>query len=135
MPPDEPLSESVIADFEHRIQVGAPDSRDGPSGIARPQTDIEEGREFWTFKPITQPNIPPPRDANWPRSDIDRFILAALQQGNLHSVGDPDRITLLRRATLDLTGLPFTPEEVTAFVADQTPAAFETVVDRLLDSP
>ena len=75
------------------------------------------------------------KDAAWPRSDIDRFLLAALEAKGLKPVADADRPTLLRRVTFDLIGLPPTPEEVEAFVADESPGAFEKVVDRLLASP
>jgi hypothetical protein len=75
------------------------------------------------------------RDAGWPRTDVDRFVLAKLESANLKPVGDADRAALLRRVTFDLVGLPPTPEEVAAFVADRSPDAFEKVVDRLLASP
>ena len=74
-------------------------------------------------------------DAAWPRNDIDRFLLSALEAKGLKPVGDADKLTLLRRVTFDLTGLPPTPQEVSAFYNDSSPDAFEKVVDRLLASP
>jgi hypothetical protein len=94
-----------------------------------------EERGFWSFQPIRQPAVPAVRSAAWSKTDIDRFILARLERDGLAPVGPADKLTLLRRATLDLTGLPPTPEEVDAFLVDTTPDAFEKVVDRLLASP
>src|SRR5262249_43082379 len=80
---------------------------------------------------------PPVADAAWPRGDIDRFILAALEAKGIRPAADADRVTLIRRATVDLIGLPPTPEESDAFVNDPGPDAvtFAKVVDRLLASP
>ena len=75
------------------------------------------------------------QDAAWPRSDVDRFLLAAMEAKGLRPVGDADRAALLRRLSFDLTGLPPTPAEVEAFLADESPGALEKVVDRLLASP
>ena len=74
-------------------------------------------------------------DAAWPRTEIDRFILAGLEARGMRPVEPADRRTLIRRATFDLTGLPPAPEEVEAFLADGSPDAFAKVVDRLLASP
>jgi hypothetical protein len=78
---------------------------------------------------------PPVKDKNWARTPIDRFILAKLESKNLKPVRPADKRTLIRRATVDLIGLPPTPEEVDAFVRDTSKDAFATVVDRLLASP
>jgi hypothetical protein len=100
-----------------------------------------EQRAFWSFQPIHKPAVPavaPAMLAAWPRTDIDRFVLARLEkEGNaaLEPVKPADRLTLLRRATLDLTGLPPAPEEIDAFEKDSSPDAFAKVVDRLLASP
>ncbi|HEY1337429.1 MAG TPA: DUF1549 and DUF1553 domain-containing protein [Bryobacteraceae bacterium] len=92
-------------------------------------------RQFWSFQKI-QPQTPPiVKNAPWARNPIDRFILAKLESKGV-APGEPaDKITLLRRATFDLVGLPPTPEDVDAFLADRSPQAFEKVVDRLLASP
>src|SRR5918993_1849013 len=94
-----------------------------------------EQRAFWAFQPVSQPAAPVVQNTTWPRTTIDRFVLARLEREGLAPVAAADRTTLLRRATLGLTGLPPTPEEVDAFLADSSPSAFETVVDRLLASP
>jgi len=94
-----------------------------------------EQRAFWSFQPLGHTPAPAVSHASWAKSDIDRFILARLEKEGLAPVGAADKRTLLRRATLDLTGLPPTPEEIEAFEHDATPDAFAKVVDRLLASP
>ena len=94
-----------------------------------------EQRAFWSLQPIHAPEVPAiGAHTDWPRTDIDRFVLARLEHEGLEPVRAADRSTLLRRATLDLTGLPPTPEDVDAFEKDASPDAFEKVVDRLLAS-
>jgi len=94
-----------------------------------------EQRAFWSFQPLASHEPPAVVDTAWPRTGIDRFVLARLEQEGLTPVAAADRLTLLRRATLDLTGVPPTPEEVDAFLKDDAPDAFEKVIDRLLASP
>jgi hypothetical protein len=92
-------------------------------------------REFWPFQPVREPPVPKVKDAAWPRNDIDRFILAKLEDKGLRPVKSADQRVLLRRATFDLIGLPPTPEEVDTFLSDKSPNAFAKVVDKLLASP
>ncbi len=99
------------------------------------KTITPEQRAFWSFRPLQRTGAPVVRAADWPRTDIDRFVLAKLEAEGLAPVADADKRTLLRRVTLDLTGLPPTPDEVDAFLADASPDAYDTVVDRLLASP
>jgi len=89
----------------------------------------------WSDVAPQSPPVPTVTDAAWPRHELDRFVLAALEARGIAPNGDADRATLLRRVTFDLTGLPPTPDEVQAFVADDAPDAHERVVDRLLASP
>ena len=99
---------------------------------------IEEGaayRAHWSFVPPARPPVPLVRDDGWPRGVIDHFILARLEAEGLRPAPEADRATLIRRLSLDLTGLPPTPAEVDAFLADSAPDAYEAVVDRLLNSP
>jgi mono/diheme cytochrome c family protein len=103
--------------------------------VAPEKAITAEQRAFWSFQPLASHAPPAVTDAAWPRTDIDRFILARLEKEGLSPVGPADKLTLLRRATLDLTGLPPTPEEVDAFLKDDSSDAFEKVVDRLLASP
>ena len=107
-----------------------------PRRSAAPEKAITpEQRAFWSFQPLASHTPPPVSNTAWPRTDIDRFILARLEKEGLSPVAPASRLALLRRATLDLTGLPPTPEEVDAFLNDDSPEAFEKVVDRLLASP
>ena len=98
---------------------------------------IEEARNYWAFRGL-KPVAPPPVSASnapWACTPIDRFILAKLESKGLAPNPPAERATLVRRLSFDLVGLPPTPEEIDAFVADNRPDAFERLVDRLLDSP
>ncbi len=94
-----------------------------------------ERRAFWSFKPLQNPSVPASANAKWAKNDIDRFVLARLEKEGLKPVGSANKRDLIRRATLDLIGLPPTPEEIAAFEKDTSPDAFPKVVDRLLASP
>src|ERR1035438_7832480 len=89
----------------------------------------------WSFQPLSRPPVPDVGDRSWPRNPIDNFILARLQAEHIQPSPEADRNTLIRRLSLDLTGLPPTPAEVEAFVNDKHPDAYERLVDRLLASP
>lgn len=136
MPPDAKLPAAVIADFETWVKNGAP-FLGANSTIPQPQAaiDYEAGRKFWSFQPVVKPALPAVREPGWAQTPIDRFILARLEAEGLAPAAAADKRTLLRRVTFDLTGLPPTPEEMAAFLADDSPAAYERVVDRLLASP
>ena len=102
------------------------------------KTWIEEGAAYkahWGFVPPVRPAIPPVREKSWPRTPIDNFVLSTLEKAGLKPEPEADKSTLLRRVTIDLTGLPPSPEEIDAFLADTSKNAFEKVVDRLLASP
>src|SRR5881296_898266 len=94
-----------------------------------------EQHQYWSLKKVDPVDPPAVRGRQWVRTPVDAFVLAQLEAKHLRPAPRADRITLLRRASLDLIGLPPTPEEVTAFLADQSPKAFSKVVDRLLASP
>jgi len=96
---------------------------------------LDEGRKHWAFQLVqSQPATKVSLDS-WARNDIDRFILAKLEEAGLKPSPEVDRAALIRRVTLDLIGLPPSPEEVEAFVQDDSPRAYEAVIDRLLASP
>jgi hypothetical protein len=135
MPPDEKLSDSEIADLEHWIKIGAPDPRSTTTKHLGKQIDIAAAREFWSLRPISNPPVPTVQRDDWPRSDIDRFILAKQEEHSLTPATNAEKRALIRRATYDLVGLPPTPEEVHAFLADESVDAFSQVVERLLASP
>jgi len=99
---------------------------------------IDEGASFekhWSLMPILRPPIPSVADRAWPLSPLDHFVLARLELEGIRPSEPADRRTLVRRVTLDLTGLPPTIEEVATFVEDESPQAYEKLVDRLLKSP
>jgi len=134
MPPDGMLPEHVVADFERWIKIGAPDPRDGRAKPEVKQAAVP-AEDLWSLEPLTAAPLPAVQDDAWPLDDLDRFVLAPMESEGLHPVADAERATLLRRVYFDLIGLPPTPAEIDAFVADASPNAFETVVDRLLASP
>jgi len=92
-------------------------------------------REFWSLKPVVKPAVPEVKNRQWVKTPIDAFVLAALEAKGLSPNPAADRVTLLRRASIDVTGLPPTEEELAQFLNDKTPAAWAKVVDRLLASP
>ncbi|MFP6675217.1 MAG: PSD1 and planctomycete cytochrome C domain-containing protein [Pirellulaceae bacterium] len=128
MPPEEQLPASEIALLEKWVKMGAPDPRESKAAKVAAE-------KLWALQPITKPAVPTVKDANWLRDDLDAFVLAALENQGLGPGSDADRYTLLRRVTFDLTGLPPTSEEIEAFISDRSIAAYEKVVDRLLESP
>jgi hypothetical protein len=135
MPPKAKLPDAVVADFEAWVKMGAPDPRTGSAVDAtNPALDLAKGREFWSFRPPKKTAPPAVKRADWPRGEIDRFLLAALEARDLVPVADAGRARLLRRVTFDLIGLPPTPEELDAFLGDNAPGALARVVDRLLAS-
>jgi hypothetical protein len=137
MPPKEQLSKETVAAFEKWVKMGAPDPRKpGEKPVTTAAAyNYDEWKQFWSFKPVKDQAPPAVRNDDWVKNEVDRFVIAAYEAKGLKPVALADKRTLIRRATYDLTGLPPTPEEVEAFVADESPTAFERVVDRLLASP
>ncbi len=132
MPPAEagkkPSREEIEA-IGRWIDGGAPTAREEPEKPADGPT--REELAFWSFQPIRRPEVPRIEGG---RTDLDRFILAALAAKGMSFSPEADKLTLLRRATLDLTGLPPRPEEATSFLADDAPDAYDRLIDRLLAS-
>jgi cytochrome c553 len=133
MPPAGKLKDDEIEAVATWVKSGAV----WPAGPAKPlqYTITSEQRAFWSFKPVVEPAPPTVKNTKWAQSDMDRFILAKLEEKGLAPARPADRRTLIRRACLDLTGLPPTPDEVDAFLRDKSPDAFARVVDALLASP
>jgi hypothetical protein len=102
---------------------------------AEDQDTPDPARTHWAFRAPVRPPLPAVQDPTWPRNDIDRFVLARLEREGLKPSPEADRVTLIRRLSLDLTGLPPTPDEVDAFLADRSPDAYGRLADRLLASP
>src|SRR6185436_6140074 len=92
-------------------------------------------RSYWAFQKVVRPPVPATRQSSWVRNPIDAFVLAKLEAKAIVPGGETDKVTLLRRVTLDLIGLPPTPAETEAFLADKSADAYTNVVDRLLASP
>ena len=141
MPPDGRLPAAVVADFERWVTRGAVDPRTSATAVVAARADrgaaydFGPGREHWAFRPMARSEPPAVGDPTWVRGAIDRFILARLEAEGLTPVAPAGKRQLLRRVTFDLTGLPPTPGEVDAFLADERPDAYERVVERLLASP
>ncbi len=137
MPPKKQLSAEQVADLAKWIADGAAwPAVQVAIDVGKPNAEYDRLRkEHWAWQPLGDPEAPAVRDASWVLNDVDPFILARLEASGLKPVGDADRLTLIRRVTFDLTGLPPTPEEIDAFVADAGTGALERVVDRLLASP
>lgn len=124
-----PLSSAQIDIIRHWIDSGAP----GPDST----TPIAVGKPLihWAYRKPVRPDPPAVKDAAWVRNPIDNFVLAKLEREGLKPAPEADKTTLLRRVYLDLIGLPPSPADIDAFLADQSPNAYEKVVDRLLASP
>jgi hypothetical protein len=132
MPPENKrLSAEQVAVFEHWIQSGAYDPREGKAV----GPDKDAASKHWAFQPVQRPPVPAVRQSAWVRSPVDAFVLAALEAKGLGPSPEADRSTFLRRVSYDLHGLPPTPAEQEAFLNDAAPGAYEGLVDRLLASP
>jgi mono/diheme cytochrome c family protein len=137
MPPKYQLSEAEISVLERWVQMGAPDPRTGTKVAKAPGIDWEKGKKHWAFQPVARPAIPVVKNNSWTHGDLDHFVLSKIEAAGLQPAPDADRFALIRRVTLDLTGLPPTVSEVGAFVHDlaSDDEALAKVVDVLLQSP
>jgi hypothetical protein len=158
MPPKENdrLNETEIAYFKKWISAGAPwpdekrlsqlqqeswEAQDGvivttSGGQSEDWTNRKYAEEdLWAFQPLNHPEVPPSSSGNSSSSNIDAIINQKQKEAGIQPAGKADKLTLIRRATYDLTGLPPTPQEVNEFLNDQSPQAFHKLIDRLLDSP
>jgi len=124
-----PDRESPVGSRDEAAQP-SPETTASPANL-----DSQAGRDHWAFQPLRRPEVPAVRNANWIRTPIDAFILARLEAAGLEPAAPASRLDLIRRATYDLTGLPPTRAEVEAFLADESPTAYEQLIDRLLASP
>jgi len=143
MPPKYPLSSSEVADIEAWIKMGAPDPRTEKRAPGKKiqnyvsTIDPEDGRDFWAYKKPTKHALPKVGQAEWPRTDLDHFVLSRLDAEGMSPTPDTDARTLLRRLFFDLIGLPPKPENVERFVKayDTDPeAALADAVDKLLET-
>ena len=129
MPEEGKLTDRQIADLVRWVEIGAP-FPDAPKNAGRSRDP-----NHWAFQPLAAPIVPAVKNAEWAESVVDRFVLAKLEAGGLSPAAKSDKRTLIRRGTFDLLGLPPTPAEIEAFLADDSPGAFARLVDRLLASP
>ena len=132
------LPDADIARIGRWVDLGAPYDRpltEKKAVVVRSTTPTDADRDFWSFRPLRAVAPPGVKDGSWARTPVDRFILAALDAKGLTPNPPADRRVLIRRLSFDLLGLPPTPEEVDAFLADDRPDAYERLVDRLLASP
>jgi Protein of unknown function (DUF1549)/Planctomycete cytochrome C len=140
MPPKKKLGDAQIADLEAWVRMGSPwpekAGLTSPASGGKKAYDWEKFRtEHWAFRKVLKVEPPAVKDAAWVRSPIDNFILAGLEAADRKPASAADKRTLIRRAYLDIIGLPPTPENVAAFESDSSPEAFAKVVDTLLASP
>jgi len=136
MPRKSRLADAVVADFARWIELGAPwpESGNGAGAVAK-EFDLNERKKFWCWQPLRPVAVPEVKHKEWVKSPIDAFVLAPLEAADLRPAPAADRRTLVRRATYDLIGLPPTPAEMEAALADRSDDWFAKVVDRLLASP
>ena len=138
MPPKQKLADADIAKLKRWVAMGAP----WPESKLTPDAAHEGGfrvtptqQSWWAYQPIKDHVPPTVKNGSWPRNEIDQFIVAELDAREMQPAPPADRRTWLRRAAFDLTGLPPTPDDLEAFLVEDSGEAFERVVDRLLASP
>ena len=134
MPPGRKLDAAQIDTLVEWIRMGAPDPRTETAPALAVPYDFEKAKQHWAYRPVADSAPPAVKSAEWNGSAIDRFIKAKLDSEKLVPQPRASKLALIRRATYDLIGLPPTPEEIDAFLKDNSPKAFEKVVDRLLAS-
>ncbi|MCA9075594.1 MAG: PSD1 domain-containing protein [Planctomycetaceae bacterium] len=139
MPPSGKLPDEQIALLRRWVERGLPmpnvaDEPPAEEGHHSPEVN-EETKSHWSFQPVKRPHVPDVQNASWVANPIDSFVIAKLEDAGLSPAPPAERTTLIRRVTYDLTGLPPSPDEVAAFVADESPDAYENLIERLLESP
>ena len=142
MPPKEKLPTAELVALTAWVKMGAPWPNAKPLPVPKTRNKkktgplfTQEQKSFWLFQPPVDPDLPAIRNTDWPKSPLDSFVLARLEAAGFPPAPPADKRMLIRRATFDLIGLPPSPEEIDAFLADDSPGAFARLVDRLLSSP
>ncbi|HET6878755.1 MAG TPA: DUF1549 domain-containing protein, partial [Pirellulales bacterium] len=134
MPPSGKLPQAVIDDLTTWVARGAADPRTQSADVKKNQPVLQPA-DHWAYQPLVDCAVPETTDRDWARDDIDRFLLAKMEEKGLRPAADAPPETLVRRLYFDLIGLPPSPEEIDAFLADASPDAYERLVDRLIASP
>ena len=136
MPPRGKLPKAQIETLTRWVKMGLPWTEGEAGDLAHrgPPVVDESARNFWAFRPVVRPDLPTVKNKAWVKSPVDAFILAKLEEKGLEPAAPADKATLLRRAYYAVIGLPPTAEQVQAFLADDSPDAYEKVVEELLDS-
>ncbi len=138
MPPTGKLDDAQVAVLTRWVAMGAPwpaADRDRPRQATGAAKITDSDRAFWAFRPLSAPAAPVADRDSWSRNPVDRFVFEKLREQGLAPAPEADRRTLIRRASFDLLGLPPSPEEVEAFLADPSPTAYEALIDRMLARP
>jgi hypothetical protein len=134
MPPKEKIPDEAIAALETWVKMGAPAPEKDVTEFTRP-SDPVAGKSHWAYRPLKKVAPPPVQDQQWPRSEIDHFILARLEQEQLRPVSDASAVNLIRRVSFQLVGLPPSQAHLQAYQQSPTPEALAGIVDELLASP
>ena len=136
MPPEERLPDDEIAALTKWVELGAPWPAGDTAKLTHGERQItDEDREFWSYQPLREPVPPEVADDGWRRNEVDQFIFEKLSANGLAPAAETERAVLARRLYEDVVGLPPTPEQLDAFLSDESPQAYEHLVDELLDSP
>ena len=138
MPPDGKLPQQDIDRLVKWVSMGAPwhaTDSSNPDDSPSSEIDVEERAKHWSFQPLKRPDIPVVENGQWCRTPVDRFLLARLEEQGIAPADAADLNTWLRRVSLDVIGLPPTPDELATFLAHDSPQAAEAVIERLLASP
>ncbi len=135
MPPDNSLTNADIAILEQWVTMGLPDPRTVSEAPSPTGMSVEDGRKFWSLKPVINPKLPIVQSRGWVQSPVDNFILAGLESYGLSPAETADKRSLIRRVTFSLTGLPPTVEEIRVYLTDESDNAWQKTIERLLASP
>jgi len=136
MPPENKLSEKEIAALVRWVKLGVPWPKNQIVRAVEKRISItDEDRAFWSFQPVKSTVVPRVNDAGWSRNAIDKFVFRRLQKNGLTPADEANKRALIRRLSFDLTGLPPSPAALDEFLADNSPRAYDKLVDRLLKSP
>ena len=134
MPPKKQMSQSDIDILTEWVGRGLPYDPYKEKTIVINNEINDETKNFWSFRPLAKPQLPNVKDTKWPAGDIDKFILSKLEEKGMKPNDEADKVALVRRVYYDLTGLPPTPEEIKEFISDNSPKAYENLIDKLLAS-